>query len=222
MRLYFESETQRSTLPSWSKSDEHRAHGRRVLAALAVGDAGGDRDLLERAVVLIVEEEILGLVVGDVDVRVAVEVEIGGGDAHGAALELREARLRAHVGESAVAIVVEQEIGFRRVIQGAGIVVGGVVSPVCRVEFHVTADEEVHAAVAIVVQPGRTDRPAGDIEARLRRDVLERAVPVIAVEDDAAVAADEQVHPAVVVVIRRDRAHAEQIPADSRPAQSRR
>ena len=68
----------------------------------------------------------------------------------------------AHVGESAVAVVVQQKIGLGLVIQRAGIVVGGVVGAVLRVELHVPADEQIDAAVAIVIQPGGADGPARD------------------------------------------------------------
>ena len=66
---------------------EHRAHGRGVLAALPVCRPGGNGDLLECSIVLVMEEEILGLVVGHVDIREAVAIEISRGDPHGSALE---------------------------------------------------------------------------------------------------------------------------------------
>ena len=65
---------------------KHRAHGGSALAVLPVGDAEISGDFFERAVVLVVEEEVLGLVVGDVDVGIAVAVKVGRGHAHGAAL----------------------------------------------------------------------------------------------------------------------------------------
>jgi len=43
-------------------------------------------DLLEGAVPLVVEEKIRGLVVGDIDVGVAIAVEIRGGRSHSPAL----------------------------------------------------------------------------------------------------------------------------------------
>ena len=143
-----------------SKSDEDRSHGGRVFAVLPVGHARWHGDFLERSVVLVVEQEVLGLVVGDVDIGVAVAVEIGGGDAHGAALELGDAGLLADIGERAVAVVVKQHVGLRLVIERAGIIVRSVIGAVIGIELHVAADEEIHAAIAVVIEPRRADRPA--------------------------------------------------------------
>ena len=70
---------------------EHRPHGGSALAILSVRHAGRERDLFEGPVLLVVEQEILGLVVGHVNIGVAVQVEIGRRHAHGAALEFGDA-----------------------------------------------------------------------------------------------------------------------------------
>ena len=42
---------------------------------------------------LVVQQKVLGLVVGDIDIGITVEIEIGGRDAHGAALQGARFRL---------------------------------------------------------------------------------------------------------------------------------
>ena len=50
------------------------------------------RDLPEGPFALVVQQEVLALVIGDVDVRISVAIEIRGSDAHGPALEFRDPR----------------------------------------------------------------------------------------------------------------------------------
>src|SRR5262249_3088899 len=149
--------------------------GRRGLAVLPESRARIKCDLFERAVSLVMKQEILGLVVRNVDIGIAVAVVIGGRHAHRATLVGRDAGLFAHVRECAFAAVMKQQIGGALVIQRTGIIVGGVVGAVGGVELNVPADEQVHAAVAIVVEPRRVDRPAVYFQAGLRGDILKRA-----------------------------------------------
>ena len=120
--------------------------------------------------------------------------------------------------EGAVAVVVEQHIGAAGVIERTGIVVGGVIGAVLGIELHVAADEEIHAAVAVVIQPGGADRPARHIQAGFGGDILEGAVAFVAIERDVAVAGDQQVHIAVVIEIGGDGGHAEEVRRPRRPA----
>ena len=80
----------------------------------------------------------------------------------------------------------------------------------------------IDAAVAVVIQPGGADRPAGNLDAGFRGHVLERSVALVAIQDRPAVAGDEQVHEAVVIVIGCDRRHAEQVARRPRQRRSRR
>ena len=77
-RLYFESVTQISTWPSPSRSGKDWADGGSVLAILAVCDAEFAGDFFKGAVALVVEQKIFRLVVGDVDVGIAVSVVVSG------------------------------------------------------------------------------------------------------------------------------------------------
>src|SRR5208282_1801793 len=186
---------------------KHGAHGRRHFAVLSVRYAQVAGNFFEGAVVLIAKQEIFGSVVGNINVGPAVAVKISGDDAHGAALVGAYARRIGHIRERAVAIVVIEAVGGGRVIERSGIVIGSVVGAILGIEFHVTADEKIDAAVAIVVQPRRTDRPSINVDPRLRGDIGECAVAIIVVEDGAAIAGYEQIDEAVVVVIGGDGRH---------------
>ena len=68
-------------------------------------------DFLERSIALVAPEGVGLGVVGDEDVDAAVDVEIGGEDAHASALA-GNARLGGDVGELAVAFVAIEHIGL--------------------------------------------------------------------------------------------------------------
>jgi hypothetical protein len=91
--------------------------------------------------VLVVEEKILCLVVGHVDVGIAVAVKVRRGHAHGPAFVSADSGLIRHVGERSIAIVVVETIGIGSVIKRAGIVIGRVVIAVLRIELHIPSHE---------------------------------------------------------------------------------
>src|SRR5579859_1406403 len=91
---------------------EHRPHRRSGFAVLAEGRTGFVANLFKSSVVLVMEEEVLGSVVGDVDVIPAVAVEIARGHAHSAAHKGGNARLLRYIGKSPVAIVAIELVGF--------------------------------------------------------------------------------------------------------------
>src|SRR5208283_2764991 len=100
--------------------EEYGAHGRRGFAVLPERCAGFGSDLFERAVFFVVEQEVLGLVVGDVDIGVPVAIEVARGNSHRAALERRNAGLFADIDVAALAGVVKQQIGIAFVIERPG------------------------------------------------------------------------------------------------------
>ena len=102
-------------------------------------------------------------------------------------------------------VVVEKEIRIGLVIQRTGIVVGGIKGAIGGIELHVASDEEIQAAVAIVVQPGGADGPTFHVEAGLGRDVFERSVAAVAIERYVTVGGDQQIGVAVVVEVGCDR-----------------
>src|ERR1039458_8026865 len=194
-RLYLESVTQRSRRPSPSMSSDTRPTG----------------DFLERAVVLVVEEKILRLVVSNVDVGIAVAIVVGCGHAHGAALVGADPRFVRHVRECSVAIVVVEAVRVGGVVERAGIVVGGVEGAVLGIELHVAPDEQVNAAIAIVIQPGGADGPSVDLDAGLDGHVSECPITIVVVENRFAIAGHQEIHKTIVVKISGDRSRTEDI-----------
>ena len=99
---------------------------------------------------------------------------------------MKQARLRGHVGEGAVAVVTVEPI------------------------LAVVGEEEILPSVVVVVAHANALRPAGIAEARLGRNIGKRAVSIVVVEPVAragrtsgqrASAKNEDIHPAVVVVV---------------------
>jgi hypothetical protein len=119
-----------------------RAHGGSALAVLTVGHAQLTGNFLERAVMFVVEEKILGLVVGDVNVGIAVAVVIRRSHAHGPAFVGADAGFVGHVSEGSVAIVVIEAVGVGGIVERARIVVGGVKVAVLGIELHIAADKQ--------------------------------------------------------------------------------
>src|SRR5262249_39268426 len=74
---------------------------------------------------------------------------------------------------------------------------------------HEAADEEVEAAIVVVVEPRSAGGPAWSREAGFFSDIRESAVLIVLVEDALSIRSDEDVGPAVVVVVPYGNAHAE-------------
>ena len=124
----------------------------------------------------------------------------------------RDARLPADVGERAVAVVVKElhrsgRQPARTAVHGhalpAAVRVLAGLRQLLERRVQVIRDEEIEAAVAIVVDPGAARAVAHVVllQARLRGDVGERAVAVVVIEHVLAAAGDEQIVEAVVVVV---------------------
>ena len=67
------------------------------------------------------------------------------------------------------------------------------------IDVHVTRDEQIEPAVAVVVAEARAGRPAARHDAHALGDVGERAVAIVAIEAVGPVVRDVEVRPAVVV-----------------------
>src|SRR5208283_4179433 len=195
---------------------KYRTHGGSVLAILSVGDTLFGSDFLKRAVVLIVEEEVLGLIVGNVNVGITIAVVIRGRDAHGAAFVGADSGLVGHVGEGSVAVVVIKAVGLGGVVERAGIVVGGIVVAILGIELHVAADEEIGTTVTVVIEPSGADRPAVNIDPSFFGHIFEGAVAAVAIENRPAVAGHEQIDKAVVVEIGGDCGHSINVGGNTR------
>src|ERR1035437_4711659 len=170
-----------------------RAHRRSGFSILPVGRARLVGNLLEGSIVLVMKQEILGPVIGNVNVIPTVVVEVRRGYAHGAPYVGADARLFGHIRKGSVAVVVIQLVGFALVVQRPRIIVCRVVGAVLGIEFDVAAHEQIDASVLVVVQPGGADGPAVYLDAGLRRHIGKVSVAVVVVEDRLAVAGDQQI-----------------------------
>src|ERR1700683_1030378 len=73
--------------------------------------------------------------------------------------------------------------------------------------MHVTGDEEVYAAVAIVVRPGGSRAEAARTDASLLGYIFKLAVAQVVIQRVAAIAGDVNILQAVVVVVGHGHAH---------------
>ncbi len=192
-------------------------HASLLPAVLAHRHPHWEGDLLEGAVLLVLVEEVRAGVVGHVEVRPAVAVEVEPGHAQAEVLaRVADASLLSDLGEVPVPVVPEQEVRFAGEASRAALHVDAAIlaslalaelRELVEVEVHVAADEEVEVPVPIVVGKATTRRPASARNARLLRDVGEGAVVVVAIQRIAAEAGDVDVLPAVSVHVRRAHAH---------------
>ena len=179
-----------------------RVHAHRGVTRVPHGRRDG---FGERAVAVVVVEEVVFLkVVGDVQVRAAVPVQVAGDDAqpvpHHAA---EDVRLAAHVHEMAAVVAVETVSDARRACARQEARAG-------RASGARRVGQQVHVqiAVSVVVEEEGLGGKAGEVEAVLLRPVRERPVAVVDVEHVVAVhreevdAGDVDVHPAVPVDVR--------------------
>src|ERR1043166_5498096 len=195
--------------PAERVADGH-AHAGFGEAVFVVRRAAFDAKLAKGAVALVDPDVILRGVVGDEEVGPTVVVEVGGGDAQPGAERAIDAGAAGYVGEAVAAIVVIEARGYRRVgarravIGLAGRRLAGFVGGLRKI--HVAEDDEIEAAIAIVIEEGRAGRPGAR---RLREiDARERAVSVVAIQRRSAVCGEEQVFEAVIVVVTGRGAHA--------------
>src|SRR5438309_1878376 len=127
-------------------------------------------------------------VVRDKQVELAIPVVVDPGAARAPARPVcAQSGLLGHVGKSAVPVVVVEDV----------------LAPV--------RDEEILKPIVIVVAHANSGRPTCAQQARFRRYVDERTVPIIPVEPvcrarwsfrEASAAKDEYIHPAIVVVVK--------------------
>ena len=127
-------------------------------------------------------------------------------DAHALADVRLQAGARRHVFERAVAAIAVEAV--RQPLEDARVAVD--VDPprlvsagriLVRRPLHVIDDQEIEAAVVVVVEPAAADGEVAAGDARGLRDVLESPVAAIAIELIGAHAGDEQIDVAVVVEV---------------------
>src|SRR5439155_8595542 len=188
------------------------AHAGLWLAVGAESAAGLDGDVGEGAVLFVLIKRASGGIVGHVNVGPAVIIEIGGEHAEAkSAIGFQDAGFFADVGERAVTVIVIENVfsavetrraasnhnAFVEARAGFGNGRG------LQVEIDVVGDEEIEAAVAIVVDESAAGVPAlaGAGDAGFFADVGKGAVAVVVVEDVFPEVRDEEIVEAVVIVI---------------------
>ena len=147
-----------SLLGSIESDRGHRLHG----------------DVLEGSVFLVLEEKVVADIVGQVDVRPAIVVEVADGDAHspfGAGLRVAGyAGAPADIFKGAVAIVSEQGVVYRCVLSG-GAIAGSVVieAGLARgeVDLAVIADVEIEVSIPVIVEKAGAGAEARGIDSGL-------------------------------------------------------
>jgi hypothetical protein len=176
------------------------------LASAESAAPASNGDIAEGSVLLILIERGGRRVVGNINVRPAVAIQIGGRDAQAvSAYSGPHAGLLAHIDKGAVALVVIENV------LAAGQVPAVRRQPECpckcrdhpragrglQIEVDIVGDEQIEMAVAIVV-----DKSAAGVPADLRpglnqsapaRHVGKGAVAVVAVERVLAVVGDKQI-----------------------------
>src|SRR5215813_9482526 len=78
----------------------------------------------------------------------------------------------------------------------------------CKIPIHVSRDEEIETAIAIVVEPAGARGPAVVHPGKLARDVTESTIAIVSIEAICFVSGDEEIDEAVVIVVRSGDAHA--------------
>ena len=175
------------------------AHPRARRAVGAEPHLGGQPDLFPLALAAVGEEEVLDGVVGDEQVDEAVVVDVGGHHAQRLAHGAGDVGAGGDVGEGAVAVVVEDRARRgpehpRDAVEALAELVVAAEHVVLQVELDKRAEEQVEAAVVVVVEPHGAGGPVRRlVQAGLLRDVGKGPVAVVAIENRAAVGGDEDV-----------------------------
>ena len=194
---------------------EYRPHRRSRFAILPEGSTRIVPDFLKGSVVLVVEEEVLRAVVGDVNVIPSVVVEIRRRHAHGAAHISADARLVGHIRKGSIAVIVIELIGFALVIQRSRIVGRRVEGAILGVKLYIAAHKQIDTSILVVVQPGGADRPAVHLDAGLLGHIGKVAIAVVVIENRLSVAGHQQIDIAVVVIVGRRHRHSVHIRIES-------
>jgi len=172
-------------------------------------------------------EEVGHFVVGHENVHPAVVVVVGDSHTHPFSEGLVEAGLFRDVGESAVPVVSEQDVGqgFENV-GGAVSAVSGlvhsavVIAVLLERPLEVMGYKEIQLPVVVRIEPAGTglERMARHRNTGFRSHVREGAVAVVVVQDAVAVAGYVDIREAVVVVVAGG--HALRVTFDASPAQA--
>ena len=190
---------------------DREPHAGLRVSPIVVRGAAFERDVVERAIVVVAVQDRGGRIRCDVDVGPVVAGEIRGCRSHRvAARDTRDARRLGPILERAVAAIAEEQVGVgrqpfratvhRQAFPQAVRTLAGLGRGI-EVEPQVVGDEEIEAAVAVVVDKRAAGAPAhvAPAEPGGRRHVLEPCTAVVAIQDVVTVVREEHVEPAVIV-----------------------
>src|SRR5882762_8670549 len=188
------------------------AHGGLFGTVFTDRRAGLESDLFEFSIAKILVEKAGSGIVGDVNIRAAGIIEIRPDNAHAVVtIGVAYACGFRNIGESSVAIIVEQSVtrAFEAArpalhVDAAVFAVGrgAEAGQIVEMEIDVVGNHEVEKTVAIVVAKSSAGRPAAVGNTGFGSDIGEGAVAIIFVKDVAAEAGDVEIGPAVVVVVQ--------------------
>ena len=168
-----------------------------VVAVGVKGRAHLQRDIGKGAVPLVAEEIVLHAVVGDKHVLVAIDVKVPSYHAQTLASQIRNASFGRHVGKGAVAIVVEERVGYASVVGRRAIRTGALGDGqqpqrgrAHKAAAHFVGSErkidivdhvQVEVSVVIVVKKGRARTPLRSRYPGPVRHIGKGAVAIVAV-----------------------------------------
>src|SRR6185312_10603179 len=170
-------------------------------------DPKAERDLFEFAVMQIVKQLLRDRIVRDQNIGPAVLIVIVHRNAEALAWKFRETTLFANVAELPVSFVVIKNVGDRRKLIGmairaiARLPVAAV--NVAEIPSEISGNNQIQPSVAIVIDEHRARGPSAARDASFVRDIGERPVAVIVIQNIAANSCYVKIGPAVVVVIAR-------------------
>ena len=178
--------------------------------------------VLESAVFLVDPQLIRITVIGDVDVRPAVAVQVGGDDAQSCPVRTGNARLYRDVFEGAVTTVAVEDTGDGLVCRGCTVVACArariALLIILDTVIDVVGDIEIEKAVAIIIEECCACPPlAAPCDARSCRHIGEGSIAVVMKElIGCAEMGDEYVDASVVVEVADRHTHAVSPRAESR------
>ncbi len=157
------------------------------------------------AFAIIDQEHVRRAVIGEVNVRCAVQVIIERGHGHRPLALHFDARAFAHILKSSAAQVPIQAVMFRGIRQWPGVGALRVKSGFeIRVVGEVIRNKQIQQSVAVDIQEHRANARSGLIRyARLLRHILEGAVAAIPIQNGFPDIDHIQVRVAVVIEVRR-------------------
>src|SRR5260221_124312 len=197
------------------------AHARSSPAVLTEANTGSEANFFKLAVAAVSKEKILDCIVRNEKIHPAVVVDISRDNSPRLAKNFTDARLRRHVCESAITVVVEEQTARRRInswnavktFAGALITAELVLESI---ELDEPANEQIEFAVVVIVEPDCTGRPTRRGKTRFFSHVGKCSVTIVAIKNISAILSYVKIGQTVVVIVADRDAHAVATAGDTR------